>query len=88
MKLNIVAESEIISDALGISKERHTKLMNLCSKLPLSGTLTTRMGHIAAFCDTIEEYTLCMAQDIRWLIRTGVMSVELTEAAKKKFGQS
>lgn len=89
MKLNIVdAESEHMAMALGIPQDRYEELMQKISSFPPKGTMTGRAANIAEMCDTIEEYTLCIVQDIRWLIATDILPIELTNKAKAKFSKS
>lgn len=88
MKLNIVDEKDhSIAVSLGISQDRYNELMHLASEIEQTGTITQRTGRIAEFCNNLEEYTLVMIQDIRWLIKTGVMPIELTDEAKAKFAE-
>lgn len=87
MELLVVdSNSESMRVSLGISEDRFRELMELCHRLPKTRTLSSRAQLIAGFCNTLMEYTLCMVQDIKWLITTGVIEIELTDEAKARYG--
>ena len=66
--------------ALGVSNERYQELMDKLSKMPPGlPTLTDRQAYTASVCDNLEEYTICITQDLRYLIFTGQITAELVD---------